>query len=236
LALATIKPQVAFLPVAVMLLWVTGDWRTRQRWFWGFAAMMLALLAAAEFVLPGWLFRFYRAIHFYQVYMANTSFLDWLVTPRWSRPVWVLLVLLMGWIAWRVRALSENAPGSSHAFCLALVGVVCTSPNLALYNQILLLPGVLFWIEQVETGQPSGVLTRFLGRLLAVLLAWPWFACAVLIGARALFGAERFVQWGWQLPHYAALSLPVVLLILLLLLPSLTVTSPRTSPAAEILA
>jgi hypothetical protein len=236
LALATIKPQVAFLPVTVMLLWVTGDWRTRQRWFWGFSTMMLALLAAAEFVLPGWLFRFYKAVHFYQMYMANTSFLDWLVTPRWSSSVWVLIVLLIGWMAWRVRALSQNAPDASRVFCLALVGVVCTSPNLALYNQILLLPGVLLWIERVETAPLRGVLTRFLSKLLAALLAWPWFACLALIGARALFGAEGFVQWAWQLPHYAALSLPVFLLILLLLLPSVTVTSRRTSPAAEMLA
>jgi hypothetical protein len=236
LALATIKPQVAFLPVTVMLLWVTGDWRTRQRWFWGFSTMMLVLLAAAEFVLPGWLYRFYKAVHFYQIYMANTSFLDWLVTPRWSSSVWVLIVLLIGWMAWRVRALSQSAPDASRVFCLALVGVVCTSPNLALYNQILLLPGVLLWIERVETAPLSGVLTRFLSKLLAGLLAWPWIACLVLIGARALFGAEGFVQWAWQLPHYAALSLPVFLLILLLLLPSVTVTSRRTSRAAEMLA
>jgi hypothetical protein len=236
LALATIKPQVAFLPVIVMLLWVSGGWRMRQRWLWGFAAMMLTLLAAAEFVLPGWLFRFYKAVHFYQVYMANTSFLDWLVTPRFSRMVWVLVVLLIGWIAWRVRALSPNSPGARRAFCLALVAVVCTSPNLALYNQILLLPGLLLWIERAENAQLRGVLTRFLSKLLAALVAWPWFACVVLISAKVFFGAEGFVQRAWQLPHYAALALPVVLLILLLLLPWVTVTSRRTSPTAEMLA
>ena len=236
LALTTIKPQVAFVPVTVMLFWVTGDWRPRQRWLWGFAATMLTLLAAAEFILPGWLFRFYKAVHSYQIYMANTSFLDWLVTPRWSNSVWVLIVSLIVWIAWRVRASSSNSPDARRVFCLALVAVVCTSPNLALYNQILLLPGVLLWFERVESAQPGGALTRFLGILLAALLAWPWFACVVLIGARLLFGAEGFVQRAWQMPHYAALSLPVVLLILLLLLPSVTVTSRRTSPAIEILA
>jgi hypothetical protein len=236
LALATIKPQVAFLPVIIMLLWVSGDWRKRQRWLWGFAAMMLSLLAAAEFVLPGWLFRFYKAVHFYQIYMANTSFLDWLVTPRLSGTVWVLLVLLIGWIAWTVRALNPDSSDAHRAFCLALVVVVCTSPNLALYNQILLLPGVLLWIQRAETAQLRGVLTRFLSKLLAALVAWPWFACVVLIGAKVFFGAEGFVQRAWQLPHYAALALPVVLLILLLLLPWVTVISPRTSPTAEILA
>jgi Glycosyltransferase family 87 len=235
LALATIKPQVAFLPVIVMLLWVLGDWRTRQRWLWGFAAMMLTLLAAGEFVLPGWSSRFYKAVHFYQIYMANTSFLDWLVTPRLSSMVWVLIVLLIGRIAWKVRALSPNSPDARRAFCLALVAVVCTSPNLALYNQILLLPGVLLWIERAENAQLRGVLTRFLTKLLAALVTWPWFACVVLIGARVFLGAEGFVQRAWQIPHYAALPLPVVLLILLLLLPWVTVTSRRTSPPAEIL-
>jgi len=168
--------------------------------------------------------------------MANTSFLDWLVSPRLSRMVWVLIVLLIGWIAWRVRALSPNSSDARRAFCLALVAVVCTSPNLALYNQILLLPGVLLWFERAETAQLRGALTRFLSRLLAALVAWPWFACVVLIGAKVFFGAEGFIQQAWQLPHSAALALPVVLLILLLVLPWVTVTSRRTSPTAEMLA
>jgi len=235
LAVATIKPQVAFLPVAVMLLWVSADWRARQRWFWGFASMMAVWLAASEFVLPGWLFRFYNAVHLYQAYMANTSFLDWLVSPRWSSSVWILIVLLILYLAWRVRALNPSAPGSRRVFCLALVAIVCTSPNLALYNQVLLLPGVLFWLDRAPSGAGS-LLARSLSNLLVALVVWPWFACATLIGAKMLFGTEGFVQRAWQLPHYAALSLPVTLLILLLVLPSVTVTSRRTSPVTEKLA
>ncbi len=235
LALATVKPQTAFLPVLVTLLWMSGDWRRRQRWLWGFVSTMAALLTASELVLPGWCFRFYQAVHAYKTYMAGTSFLDWLVTPRWSGIGWVLIVLLILWVGWKFRRSEAIAPETFRAFSLALVAAVCTSPNLAFYNQVLLLPGLLLWIEQTGSLQKDGMLARVLGKILAALLVWPWLACMILIGARVL-GAEGFVQLAWQLPHYAALSLPIVLGILLMVLPPVPVTSRQTFPVTEILA
>ena len=236
MAVVTIKPQVALLPVVLMLMWVSGGWRPRQRWFWGFASTMLLLLGASEYVLPGWLFRFYSAVRNYQSYMAGTSFLDWLVTPRWSGFFWVLIVLQVLWFVWKIRALAPDAPDSRRALCLVLVAVVCTSPNLALYNQVLLLPGALFWFNYRKGWRRNGMLIRSFSKIFVVLLAWPWVACGILIVARVVFHAEFFVQRVWQLPHYATLSLPVALLVLLLAAPSATVSSQRTFPSPEMLA
>ena len=233
MAVATIKPQVALLPVALMLMWVAGDWRGRQRWLWGFASAMLLLIGASEYILPGWLLRFYDAVRAYQSYMAGTSFLDRLVTPRWSGSVWLLMVFQLLWVGWKSRPLAPEAENFRRALCLALVAVVCTSPNLALYNQVLLLPGVMFWFENRPRWRSGGVLVRNFSRMFATLLAWPWVACGILIVARLLFQAEAFVEKAWQLPHFATLSLPVVLMVLLLAAPS----EPQGAlPAREMLA
>jgi len=236
LAVATIKPQVALLPVLLMLMWVSGDWSARRRWLWGFASTMLVLLSASEFVLPGWLTRFYDAVRAYQIYMAGTSFLDMLVTSRWSGPARVLVFLPVLWVGWKSRVLAPDAVDSRRAICLALVTAVCIAPNFGFYNQVLLLPGVLFLFVQRKALERSGMFARIFSKIVLVLLAWPWVATGILIVARVVFHAEPFVQWAWQLPVYTALSLPVALLALLLASPSATVSSQRAFPSREILA
>ena len=234
LAITTIKPQVAFLPLMLMVMWVSGSWRARQRWLWGFVATMLTLLAASEYVLRGWLFRFYYAVKAYQSYMSGTSFLDRLVTPRGSFAAWLLIVMIVVWTGWRVRRLAPDTFAARRALCVTLVAVVCTSPNLALYNQVLLLPGALLWFEYRKSWRASGISGRTLNRLLVALLAWPWIACGILITAKVLHH-DQFVQKMWQLPHYVTLSLPIVLLTLLVIAPP-EVSTQRTSPLREIMA
>lgn len=48
LALATIKPQLALIPLAWMLLWTFTDWSKRRRFAVGFALIMAALLAGQK--------------------------------------------------------------------------------------------------------------------------------------------------------------------------------------------
>ncbi|MGB9195616.1 MAG: glycosyltransferase family 87 protein, partial [Terriglobales bacterium] len=54
LALATIKPQLAWPLVAWLLLWTLADWRVRRKFVLGFGLVMVLLLAGAEIILPGW--------------------------------------------------------------------------------------------------------------------------------------------------------------------------------------
>ncbi len=236
LAVATIKPQVAVLPVVLMLMWVSAEWRERQRWLWGFAATMALLLGASEYILPGWLFRFYDAVRAYNSYMGGTAFLDWFVTPRWSGIVRAILVLVVLWIGWKSRRLAPDAMAARRAVSLALVAVVCIAPNLATYNQVLLLPGLLLLLDQQKVLQHSGMVARNLSKIVLVLFVWPWLVCITLIVAKMVFHAESFVQWAWQMPLYTTLSLPVALLALLLLWPFDTVSTQRTFPSPEMLA
>src|ERR1700690_2644260 len=54
LAIAMVKPQLAILTVAFVLIWTLGDWRSRKWVAIAFGGVMAALLIGSEVVLPGW--------------------------------------------------------------------------------------------------------------------------------------------------------------------------------------
>jgi len=216
LALATIKPQLALLPLLLMVFWVLGNWRERRNWMWGFASTMALLLGASEYLLPGWIFRFYDAARSYQAYIGGTAFLDLLLGARWGGVGRILIALVVLWVGWKARKFAPNDSASLRAMSLALAAAVCTAPNRATYNQVLLLPGLFL---AFDLAQRSGPMVRRLGMMVEGLLVWPWIACGILIVAGVVFHATDFVQRAWQLPLYTTLSLPVALLVLLLVLP-----------------
>jgi hypothetical protein len=235
LALATIKPQVALLPVILMLFWVSAEWRHRQRWFWGFALMMLILSGASEYVLPGWVFRFYGAVRAYSDYTSGTSFLDWYVSPRWSELCRAILVLPVLWVCWQSRCAMPESKASRRALSTVLVAAVCIAPNLATYNQVLLIPCLFFlWDERTALRQ-GGLVARNLTKIILALLAWPWVGCGILIVAKVGLHAEQFVRQAWQLPLYTTLSLPIALLALLILWPISGGPTKQPFPVAQML-
>ncbi len=82
LALATFKPQLALPMAAWLMLWAVSDWRRRQKFVWSFVLTMAALLAASEYVLPGWMGRFREALSAYREYTQGaSSVLEVLLTP-----------------------------------------------------------------------------------------------------------------------------------------------------------
>jgi hypothetical protein len=236
LALATVKPQVALLPVILMLFWVSADWRQRQRWFWGFASVLLVLLGASEYVLPGWIFRFYGALRAYSAYMAGSSFLDWYVSPRWSGFCRVVLVLPIVRVCWKSRRESSDSLACRRALCLALVTAICIAPNFATYNQVLLLPSLFLIWDKREMLRNGTLLARNLTKIIAALVIWPWIACGILVVAKLGFHAEQFVRLAWQLPLYTTLSLPIAILALLLVWPVTVSATKQTLPVREMLA
>ncbi|HEY6411588.1 MAG TPA: glycosyltransferase family 87 protein, partial [Ktedonobacteraceae bacterium] len=125
LAIATIKPHVAFLPVILMLMWVSGNWRERQRWLWGFVSTLILLVGASEYLLSGWMFRFYDATRSYTRYIGGTSFLDLLLTSRWGGTGRALIVLIVLWVCWQARRLAPETLAARRALSLVLVAAVC---------------------------------------------------------------------------------------------------------------
>ncbi len=220
MAIATIKPQTVIYAVLLMLIWVSWNWKERQRWFWGFTSTMGVLLAASELLLPGWLPQFYEALRAYQGYLANTAFLDLFLTSRWAWLGRMLISVAVVWAAWTSREQPLASVASRRAICLSLVAAICNSPNLGTYNQVLLVPGFLLVVEERSVLRQAKGLLRYLSGLVVVLALWPWVTCAALIILKFVFHADVFVQHTLQLPSFGILQLPLVTLALLLVLPT----------------
>jgi len=214
LALATIKPQLALLPVLWLLAWSMYRWRERWRLAAVFGAAMLALLFGAEAVLPGWIGEFLVAIRNYHAYTHNRSLLQVLSTPAVGYWLAALLVLLAGWLcrpSVRGDASSQRFAASSS---LVLALVVVTVPMFALYNQILLLPALLLLARDANLLWNGNRTTKLLLAATSVLLLWPWITVLIL-DLVLLVLPPTTVQNQWKLPFFSSFTLPVMVFVTL---------------------
>ncbi len=219
LALATIKPQLAWPMVLWFLVWAVSDWKTRRRLVFGFAAIMAALLMAAQWVLPGWVKMFLGAIRQYHQYTHNESVLDQLV--NWALGSYggqILAAIACVASVLLLRKLRRAAPGSvgfAGALAVVLTLTVLVVPMYAPYNQVLLLPGILFLAREQfpapdqtappEQSRSGGPLSWAAG----LALVWQWIAS---LGLSALwFVSHGAALSGWKAPFYSTFALPVLI-------------------------
>jgi glycosyl transferase family 87 len=216
LALATIKPQLAWPVVLWLLIWTISDWRSRWRLAFGFGLVMLLLLGGAELVLPGWLRMFFAAIQQYHRYTQNQSVLAVLFGSILGRILEVLCFLLC---AFSLRA-ARRKPATSAAFGrsvgLVLALTVVLVPMFAPYNQVLLAPSILLLLRSQISGQPILPAIRVARAVGAVLLLWPWIATLALCAAY-LWLTPELRQRVYMLPFYSNFMLPVFVFGLALL-------------------
>jgi hypothetical protein len=218
LALATIKPQLAWPMVLWLLGWTVSNWKTRQRLVFGFATIMGALLIAAEWVLPGWIKMFLEAIRQYHQYTQNESVLDqlvnWAVGGYGGQILAAVACFLSALLLWKLRREAPSSAGFAGALAVILALTVLVIPMYAPYNQVLLLPAILFLArEQFLARNPARPAESRSGGPLSwatgLALAWQWIAS---LGLSALWLVSRDAALGgWKAPFYATFALPVLI-------------------------
>ena len=65
------QAQAALVTAGWLLLWAASDWRKRRALLVSFTAMMGALLAGTEFLMPGWLWKWRDALLAYMQYIPG---------------------------------------------------------------------------------------------------------------------------------------------------------------------
>ena len=240
LALATIKPQLAWPIVLWLLLWAASDWRARRRFIYGFALVMLLLLGGAELLLPGWLRMFVAAIGQYHRYTQNQSVLVFMFGTIAGRIFELLSVVACAAVVWRMRRRSAGSPDFGRAFALVLALTVVVVPMFAPYNQVLLAPAILMlaWREISEASSQRGSgkasetssektpqknsaegrisadiglpAIRLARRIAGLLFFWPWIATLALSLASFWLTPELRHRL-WPMPFYPNFILPVLI-------------------------
>jgi hypothetical protein len=218
LAMATIKPQMAVLPIGWFFIWAFGAWRQRKALVWGFGAMLTGLIVASEFFLPGWLIRYPQALVAYSEYTNATAFLCTVLPSSWCRVVSIVAVLGVGAFCWKVRREPADSVwfAIALAFVLALTVTVVPTVN-ASFNQVLLLPVFLLGVRHARELGRGSRLSR-----LAVCAIWgcvflPWVMAFAVVVAQPDLRNGRYLEM-WTAPLYSSFALPVAALGLLILL------------------
>jgi hypothetical protein len=214
LALATIKPQLA-IPVASWLgLWTLGGWRERKGLLLGFLAGMAILVASAQWILPGWIPKFYYAVFAYRKYTGGATAADVLFGVDLGRATNVLLVLITGIICWQLRHKSEKSVEFIFASCFVLAAAVAIAPIFAPYNQLLLFPAFLALVQHRNALLPKTLWQKLLLQVAILMICWQWIACIFLTIIYCLI-STRLVERIWAMPFYASLPLPIMVMCLL---------------------
>ena len=210
LALATIKPQLTWPVVAWLLAWAACDRRSRRRFVFGFALVMLLLLGGAELVLPGWLRMFVHGIGQYHRYTQNQSVMVFLFGSIVGRILEALSVLAAALCLWRVRAEPASSEVFGRAFGLVLALTVVIVPMFAPYNQVLLAPAILALLRRGSSSEQALPAFRLAGFVAGALLIWPWIATVGLNFAYVWLTPELRHRV-WPMPFYSNFVVPVLI-------------------------
>ena len=215
LALATIKPQLAAPLAGWLVLWGLGDWQQRKGLIWGFAVTLMALIGAAQFVLPGWISDFYNAVVAYRKYTAGAgSLLDMLITPGWGKVLSLMIGVALACICWRLRREGANSFSFALVSSLVLAATVVIVPMVAPYNQALLLPGIFLLVREGARIWSKNRLAQVSCLAAALLVLWPWLATVSLALASIALPAAS-LEHAWAVPLYTSLGIPLGILGLL---------------------
>jgi hypothetical protein len=219
LALTLIKPQMTGLVVAYLLLWSAAQWRVRRRFVCGFFVVAVLLGVSSLLVWPHWIPEWLRVLFGYRQY-STQPLVSYLIGNQLGPRLGPFLIaaLLAGAIAiaWRTR----DACATSTKFALTIslllaVTTVTLLPGHAVYDHVVLLPGVILialsWRAHATSSHPFRVL---LGAT-ALALFWQWILAPVVIAMRPMVSPQLFVSTLLTLPIRTAGSIPFGVLALL---------------------
>lgn len=224
MAITTIKPQITILAIFYFLVWSTHDWRLRGRFCIGFFSTLILLVGASLIVLPNWIHSWAHTILAYRHYTRPplvTEVLTSPLGPRWSAPATFVLtaaaIIIAMILAWRNRAAALDSFGFWITLTLLLsITTITILPGQAVYDHLILVPGILLLVRYRNQLRDAGRVSRTLLAIGGLVLFWPWIAAFALILLRPLLAPSIFNSTAiFALPIRSAASLPFAVLALL---------------------
>jgi hypothetical protein len=223
-AITTIKPQVTVLAILYFLIWVLYDRRVRGRFLIGFFSTLALLVGASLAAMPHWIQSWTHTVLAYRHYTRPplvTEVLTAPLGPRFSGPATFVLtvasILLAIALAWRNRAAAYGSFAFWTTLTLLLaITTITILPGQAVYDHVILLPGILLLVRYRSIFLAAGPVPRLLLAIGGLTLFWPWIAALILLALRPLLAPAIFDSTVvFSLPIRTAASLPFAVLALL---------------------
>jgi hypothetical protein len=205
LALATLKPQMALLPISWFLLWGVSACRTRWRLLAGFGITLTVLVAAGEIVLPGWPYDFFYGMLAYRKYVTRPSLLVSALGNDVGTILSAIAILVILALAWRTRYADAAKPEFIHTLAASFICATLALPLLVPFNQVLLLLPVMIILCK------WAALPRIQRGIFAMIAAWPSVCSLFFLLHRPPINSLSQLP---LLPNVSAFLLPFSVLLL----------------------
>ncbi len=160
LALTTIKPQMVFMLIPLLLLWALAH--RRWRVLIGFASALLILTLAGMLLVPTWPRDFYTGLSAYSGYVGFYSPIENL-TRTFAAPIAiplanslsVVLLAFMLFTWWQVWRLRQKAGGFVYALMLTLILGNLVAFRSATTNHVVLYLPLMLWFRRLSELEPG---------------------------------------------------------------------------------
>jgi hypothetical protein len=232
LGVATIKPQLIVLLLPWLLAWCFSDWKERKRLFLSFSVTLTLLVTISFAIMPDWPREFARTMAEYSLYNDGRSVLQLMFTRQPGRIAAICIVAAVLWQSWGARKSRSGTHEFSNCLALLLAATIVVIPTIAVYNQVLLIPGLFVMIRDADGLWHGSKAAR-----LAFVACWILFACE-LLAALGLTLAVLLLHFDyaralWSVPvTLSALTPPAVLLVLSFVVRTKGTPAPEKRSAA----
>jgi hypothetical protein len=211
LALALIKPQMILLVAAYLLCWACVRWRTRWPFVAGFFSVSALLLVSSLLVWPRWIQEWLRVMFGYRQY-STPPLASLVLGPQIGSRLGPILIaaLLAGAlaVAWRMR--HSSAASTEFALTLSFLLAITTItllPGHAVYDHVLLLPGVILIVLSWRNFAAS-LPFRVILAITSLAVFWPWISAPIVIAVRPMLSHDLFTSTVLTFPIRTAASIP----------------------------
>lgn len=217
LAGASAKPHLILLPALFLALWAASDLRGRKIFLLSFIGTIACLFGVSEAVLPGWSATWIHALFEYRKY-NDPPLAQFILGPIGGNLVALGLIATAAILAFRTRQAGADSPQFAATLVLLLAITVPVLPSsVAVYDQILLLPAILWLVSRRDQVLDGGTALRILGYAALAAISWQWIAASGVALCSFLFPAMRN-SWSILLPLRMAASVPFAIIGLCLFL------------------
>jgi hypothetical protein len=212
---AAIKPQL-ILPLGLWLMvWALSGWNRRKKFVFGLVATGILILLVSAWIAPQWIAGWMRALREYLE--ISPPSLAHFVLGRWAG--WIVSAILAALsvvVAWRARL----EPATSSAFTLATVFLLATTvltlpSSIAVYDQVLLLPTVLWLHTHRSLILRGSTVFRLLTLIAMAAVAWQWIWSMGLLLLRWIVPSFTRPSGALLLPFRTESSAPFAITALL---------------------
>jgi hypothetical protein len=220
LAFSLIKPQISALVALYFLLWSFARWEERRRFARSFLLWSGLLVGSSLLVWPQWIPQWLHVLFGYKNYSTPPLLIDLLGSRIGSRLGPWLIATVLGMsiaLAWRMRGVpASSGPFTMTISLLLALTSVALMPGHAVYDHVVLLPGIILTALRWRDLAQSSRVFRVVLAAGAVALFWQWIFALALIGMRPLLPSAKFYSVAvFALPIRTAGSIPFAVLALL---------------------